>query len=1044
MRTRTVLSVVAALVIGLLGAAAPIHARTGPLGRPLIVSFDPDDYAAENQNWAAVHDTRGMLYVANTGGVLEFDGRDWRVIQVGARLAARSVAADARGRVFVGADGDFGALRPDPAGELRYVSLAAEAHLDASSVGDVFTAVAAPQGIVFQSPLGLFIVGESGLTVIRPRTQFALGFLVRNRFFVREHGRGLLELVGTRLEFVAGSERFADDRVFTMLPVGPSGILLGARDGGFQVFDPDAAPASRFVRAAGFASLERELRGKKASPGDVLPDGRLAIGTVQSGLYICFPDGRIQHHLTKADGLLDDVVYDVYTDRRGNLVLCLGVGMALVESSSPFSFVTHAAGIRGTGNAAWHLERPGLSRTFLGTYQGLYVRDTGRAAFRHVAGSQESWGFLDARGRLLFAHNDGVAEVESGTLFPVLTNQSALSLCPVRRRPDLALVGTGVGLFRLRFDGAHWRSVGPVTGFTQPVNGLSEDADGSFWLHTQTGYGVVRLTLSDGAESVQSVRRYTARDGLPSDAGNSVAPGRDGALFGTSRGIYRYNVRDDRFEPDRRFSDTHGDERQVRLLHEDRSGNVFVLAGDLARFYRPQPDGTFRGSYPFLTRLRNFRVGDFVGALDDSSLLLGYRDGFIHVDLAWTPATDVEIAPLVRRVVTPAGVAFAGSSAAEGPPPTTLPFKFNGARFWFAAPFLEGAAQTEFSYRFDGFDHEWSPWQRQNTSAYTNLREGRYDFRVRARNAYGDVSREATYRVAVEPPWFRTGFAYFVFAVLSLLVLYGAVQLNSRHLLREKTRLETLVTEKTRELREASLSDELTGLRNRRFVTEVVLAEFHAFASFKQSLLTLEDRRQPERAATVFACFLCDIDHFKRVNDEHGHEAGDLVLRQVARLLKASAREDDYAIRWGGEEFLVILKHTNRAYVPVFAEKVRKAVADAHFRRPDGAADPLRLTVSIGYSMFPFYDEAPRLLTFEQMVQLADLAMYYAKNHGRNRTAGSLPGAVRMREDDIDRSVADLDAALAAGHLVIASPATGPAPTDGRVPRLLASVHAPS
>ncbi|MDO8834617.1 MAG: GGDEF domain-containing protein, partial [Vicinamibacterales bacterium] len=633
---------------------------------------------------------------------------------------------------------------------------------------------------------------------------------------------------------------------------------------------------------------------------------------------------------------------------------------------------------------------------------------------------------------------------ETGALFPVLSNQLALSLCPVRERPDLVLVGTGVGLFRLRFDGAHWRNLGPVPGFAQPVYGLSEHADGSFWLYTQTGDGVIRLTLSDGADTVRAVRRYTSRDGLPSDAGNSVVPGRDGALFGTSRGIYRYNPRDDRFEPDRRFSDTSGGEGQVRLLHEDRSGNVFVLAGDRARFYRKHPDGTYRGSYPFLARLRNFRVSDFVGALDDSSLLLGHRDGFIHVDLAWTPATEAEIAPLVRRVVTPAGVAFSGTAPAEEPALTTLPFKFNSARFWFAAPFLEGAAQTEFSYRFDGFDDEWSPWQRQNTSAYTNLREGRYDFRVRARNAYGDVSREAAYRISVQPPWYRTGFAFLVFAVVALLVVYGTAQLNSRHLRREKARLESLVAEKTRELLEASLSDELTGLRNRRFVTEVVLTEFHAFASFKQSLLTRDSRSQPERASTVFACFLCDIDHFKRVNDEYGHDAGDLVLRQVARLLKASAREDDYAIRWGGEEFLVILKHTNPAYVPVFAEKVRKAVADARFRRPDGAADPLRLTVSIGYSMFPFYDEAPRLLTFEHMVQLADLAMYYAKDHGRNRTAGSLPGTVRMREDDIERSLADLDAAIAAAHVVISSPATGPQPTDGRVPGLLASVHAPS
>jgi diguanylate cyclase (GGDEF)-like protein len=376
---------------------------------------------------------------------------------------------------------------------------------------------------------------------------------------------------------------------------------------------------------------------------------------------------------------------------------------------------------------------------------------------------------------------------------------------------------------------------------------------------------------------------------------------------------------------------------------------------------------------------------------------------------------------MIRQVLTPTGLLFSGHASLDAPARPRIAYDGNSLTFVYGAPFLEGVAQTEYTHRLEGFDRDWSPWQRENTTAYTNLREGRYDFRVRARTVYGDILDEAVYRFTVLPPWYRTGAAFFAFAAAVILGLFGAMRVNSRRLLEEKARLEQRIADQTRELREASLSDELTGLRNRRFVTEVVLTEFQAFTSFKQSLLRLAEKGRPlpERAGSVFACFLCDLDHFKRVNDEYGHETGDLVLKQVARLLTASAREDDYVIRWGGEEFLVVLKYTDPSYVPVFAEKVRRAVADAAFRRSDTAGQPLHLTISIGYSLFPFYEDSPRFLSFEHTVQLADLAMYAAKGRGRNQAVGVGRGSVRLPDAEVESCLADLSGGLARGYLSV-------------------------
>ena len=101
---------------------------------------------------------------------------------------------------------------------------------------------------------------------------------------------------------------------------------------------------------------------------------------------------------------------------------------------------------------------------------------------------------------------------------------------------------------------------------------------------------------------------------------------------------------------------------------------------------------------------------------------------------------------------------------------------------------------------------------------------------------------------------------------------------------------------------------------------------------------------------------MVDLDHFKDVNDRHGHAAGDAVLVQMQERLREVFRESDYLVRWGGEEFLVLARATRRDEARVVAERIRRAVADREFLLPDG--ERLRKTCSIGFACFPFVPDA--------------------------------------------------------------------------------------
>jgi diguanylate cyclase (GGDEF)-like protein len=169
-------------------------------------------------------------------------------------------------------------------------------------------------------------------------------------------------------------------------------------------------------------------------------------------------------------------------------------------------------------------------------------------------------------------------------------------------------------------------------------------------------------------------------------------------------------------------------------------------------------------------------------------------------------------------------------------------------------------------------------------------------------------------------------------------------------------------------LREANLRDPMTGLNNRRFLEEYV-----------ETLLGAAQRRKSH-----LAILMLDLDYFKMINDSYGHDAGDTVLKALAKTLRQAVRGSDMVIRYGGEEFLILLQDTGADDGERVAENIRHAVAD--LKIPIGPGTVLQKTISIGVSDFP--NDSP---TFWQAVKFADVALYKAKESGRNRVVRFTP-----------------------------------------------------
>ncbi|RVU43056.1 ligand-binding sensor domain-containing diguanylate cyclase [Rubrivivax rivuli] len=323
----------------------------------------------------------------------------------------------------------------------------------------------------------------------------------------------------------------------------------------------------------------------------------------------------------------------------------------------------------------------------------------------------------------------------------------------------------------------------------------------------------------------------------------------------------------------------------------------------------------------------------------------------------------------------------------------------------YAALDYSAPERNRYAHRLVGLDKDWVETDaRRRLASYSNLPPGEYRLQMRGSNRDGVFSEQpATLLLRVEPAWHQTLWFRLLAGLALLGLVYGLVHARTRLLQTRRVQLQHLVHERTLELQalsqalseksraleeksrvleRASISDPLTGLHNRRFLTEHIEAALAASLRRAQTHVG-EDRTAPD-TDTLF--LLIDVDHFKAVNDEHGHAAGDAVLVQLAQRLRVVMRESDELVRWGGEEFLAVARDTDRARADELAERIRAGVAEAPFRLPDGRA--LRLSVSIGHACWPFIAEHPQALDWNGVVNVADMGLLAAKRLGRNAWVG--------------------------------------------------------
>ncbi len=714
----------------------------------------------------------GLVYIATTDGLVEYDGTTWNIIAGTRGLIVHQVAADAHGRIWYSGTSEFGRLVPDAHGTLTAEPLHTRLPAEDRDVGHVlrmfvqddtayfvtqgtkgFLARADARGEVAEVP---FPIGERAVAVFaHAGALHAIGT------------KSVYRIDGTTLQPEPDAAFLAGLGVFSVWPRAEGGAWV-VSIAGLRVWNGHTAPLIS-------NDVGQAIGDDRVSCGCPLGDGRFALGTERHGvLVIDVATGRVlsRHDDDGGLGATSSTTTALTLDADGGLWLSRFAGATRIQINTPAAKFESVRGrVQGFG---FH-----RGKLHVATTVGVFARSPETGEFSPLPGIiGDSWVLLSTEDGLIVGGPDLRLIRDDGTVEVIeaerLLFRSAVRL---RRDPERIVACTGPGLVRIyhRVDG-HWRFESTLPNVRASLYPLFEDANGWLWA-TRNRLEIARLDFRAGLNLNAKLEFVGPALGLPLTAATrdrvqlSLIDG--AAEVSGAGGLWHHDAASDRFVPENRFTGLDParwtqafplDENSIWLANNRESDTPALARRTGPASWQIEP-------LPY-TGLEAVHPTEVCADPATNTVWLGYL-GLASYDRSWQGARAQPPLARLRRI--------AGSSensvwnGAGDPPTASFGPGENSLRFTFAAPVLQpniyGVAQAEYRTLLAGLDPAWSAWSTNTQRDYSHLPPGKFTFRLEARDAGGREGPEATYSFTILPPWWRTWWLL-GFATLSVI---GAV-----------------------------------------------------------------------------------------------------------------------------------------------------------------------------------------------------------------------------------------------------------------------------
>ncbi|MGC9344212.1 MAG: ligand-binding sensor domain-containing protein, partial [Bacteroidales bacterium] len=799
-------------------------AQIEEIGSPRIHNYPKSVYQAGTQNWGITQDKNGFIYFANNEGVLIFDGLHWEQVIVSKAKPVRSIFIGSDSRIYVGLLNDFGYLDRNEKGLYFYKSLRENLPPEINDFDDIWKIYETPEGIVFQTYEYLFIKNNENISALKPNTRFQFSFYVNGRLFLQEPGFGIFEYTNRMISEVSWSDELKDKEIWQIIDMSEGNLLICTSGEGIYLLENGVirkwnTPVNRLLE-------EYKLFGAEKLIGDFI-----AFGTILNGLIISDYNGNIIQHINKSKGLQNNTVLSLFSDASDNLWLGLDNGIDYIEINSPLTYFSSFEGI-GTGYYAKIYN----NKLYLGTNQGVFVKsfnedydiNSSFELLNNTAG--QVWSIYEFDGELICGHDLGTFSIKNGEAKMISSEEGAWKYITLENQPGYILGGHYNGLVLLKKVNDQWVFHKKLKGYNESSRFLQQDKKGNIWV-SHGARGIYKIQLSENLDSVTSFKLYTSSDNLPSNEENIIMKLDDNVFVSTVDGIYIYDEASDKFIKSDELNTIFNLNGRLKTIEKDQQGNVWFIAQNESGILRLNQDNTYTKITAPLKQLHGKYVNEFefIYPYSLDHVLLGVDNGFAHYSANLPKSystsyksfiTEVEL-PYIDSVIY---YPYITDSLSE----FSFPFNKNSFRFNFTSPFYENIEELNFSYMLEGYSDEWSDWSPVGFKDFINLREGKYTFKLKAKNIYDFESEVSSFQFSIKPPWHRSRNAYYLFSILIILFalavakyIHERIKLSKK---KEREKLQRELYQKEKQFQhEALISEkEIIKLRNEKLRAEMV------------------------------------------------------------------------------------------------------------------------------------------------------------------------------------------------------------------------------
>lgn len=763
------------------------------LGNPPVLNFLKKHYKAGTQSWDIAQDRQGVTWFANNDGLLEFDGLHWRLHPLDNGTIVRAVQAGNDGRIYVGGQGDFGYFGPDAQGQMQYHSLKTLVPEQEQHFSDVWDVLARPEGVFFRANNQVFRYHAEKVEPLFPggKSLYFMG-VWGQKLLVQDHNLILYVFENDQLRPLQNPNSFTNGRISAVLALHPDTLLVTTIENGIfcfagGTFQPWKTQHDDFIKT------------NRIYCAELLPNGRIALGTSLNGLVVLDRQRRIFHHLNKKGGLQNNTVLSLFARPNGSVWLGLDNGIDFVDLNSPFSTIFPDGDLQGTGYTAQVFG----GNVYFGTNTGLYAArwkpyysPEERQHFSMVQHSGgQVWSLTELEGALLMGHHEGAFAING------LEARRVAALTGVWRflglSPQLAVAGHYGGLSVFRKTASNWMFEANLEGLVESSRLLAKDEAGNVWMaHPYRGVYRIKVHPDEGRLDADFLGE---KQGLPSNLGNHLFQLDNQVVFAGEKGVFDFDPVAQRFVPNEKFNRLLGANSHVKYLRQDAGGRIWYATDRETGVLLVENDALEKKVRKLpIPELANKMTGGFQFLLpvDDHNVFVATGQGFIHLDLAAYMAKDSAIRLVLHEVRLkqgPDSLLFGGHATNERAfPPVELPCQQNSLVFSFSATDYPGSEWVRYAHFLEGAELGWSGWNSEADLFFNNLPPGDYVLHIKAQSPRGTESPTIAFAFTILPPWYASRAAYAAYVLCLVCLMLGVVYRQQKRFEREKQQIQHL------------------------------------------------------------------------------------------------------------------------------------------------------------------------------------------------------------------------------------------------------------